>query len=180
MRRLASYFLRGLVALAPLVITLYVIWAVFTRVDRWLGIPIPGVGFVLTVAVIILVGFLASTLLARGILEALERLFQRLPFVRLLYNATKDFFDAFMGERRRFDRPVAVAFTPGSPARILGFVTRESLEQIGLAGYVGVYLPQAYNFGGNLVAVPAEQVTPLAADSATVMALIVSGGVSGG
>jgi len=180
MRRLATYFLRGLVVTAPVAITLYVCWAIFERLDSWLGLPIPGAGFVLTIVLITLVGMLASNLLARGVLTGMERLLQRLPFVRLLYTSTKDLLSAFVGEHRRFDRPVSLVLSPGSDARLLGFVTADALDDLGLPGQVAVYLPQAYNFAGNLIVVPADRVTPLAADSAEVMAFIVSGGVSRG
>ncbi|HEU4642922.1 MAG TPA: DUF502 domain-containing protein [Gemmatimonadaceae bacterium] len=180
MRALARYFLRGLVVSAPVALTLYVCWAVFERLDRWLGLPVPGAGFVLTLALITLVGFLASNLVTRGVVAGIERAMQHLPFVRLLYTSTKDLLNAFVGEQRRFDRPVAVTLFPGTRAKALGFVTADALEQLGLAGYVAVYLPQSYNFAGSLLLFPADQVEPLAAESAEVLAFIVSGGVSGG
>lgn len=180
MKRLLGYFLRGLVVLAPLAVTAYVCVLVFRTIDGWLGLPVPGAGFVATIAVVTLVGFLASSLLARtlaGLLGVIERALTRLPFVRLLYTSTKDLLNAFVGERRRFDRPVALAL--GGEVRALGFVTSPDLARLGLPGMVAVYLPQSYNFAGNLVVVPASHVTPIAADSADVMAFVVSGGVSG-
>ena len=180
MRRFVNYFLRGLVVLAPLVITLWITYEVFRRVDGLLGLPIPGLGFILTVAGITLFGFLASNLITRGWLAAVEGVFARLPFVRLLYSSTRDLLDAFVGEKRRFDKPVAVSLTPGGTIRVLGFVTREGLDYLGLPGQVAVYLPQSYNFAGNLILVPAAQVERLTAESAEVMTFIVSGGVSGG
>ena len=181
MKRLLGYFLRGLVLLAPLAITLYVCVLVFTTIDGWLRLPVPGVGFVVTVALITLVGFLASTLLTRtlaGLLGVVERALTRLPFVRLLYTSTKDLLNAFVGERRRFDRPVVLAVGTGG-VKTLGFVTDDDLGRLGLAGHVAVYLPQSYNFAGNLVLFPADQVTALAAESSEVMAFIISGGVTG-
>lgn len=178
-RRLLNYFLRGLVVLAPLVITLWITYEVFRRVDGLLGLPIPGLGFVVTIAGITLFGLLASNLITRGWLAALENIFARLPFVRLLYSSTRDLLDAFVGEKRRFDRPVSVTLTPGGTLKALGFVTRDSLEQLGMPGHVAVYLPQSYNFAGNLIIVPAAQVEPVSAESSDVMAFIVSGGVSG-
>ena len=102
----------------------------------------------------------------------------RLPLVRLLYVSTKDLLNAFVGEKRRFDKPVMVTLFPGAGAKALGFVTQESLERFGLSGHVAVYFPQSYNFAGNLVVYPTDQVTPIAADSAEVMAFVISGGVS--
>ena len=71
-----------------------------------------------------------------------------------------------------------VTLAPGSAVQVIGFVTRESLDTLGLTGKVAVYLPQSYNFAGNLIIVPKEQVSPLQADSGTVMAFIVSGGIT--
>ena len=179
MRRLLNYFLRGLVLVAPLAITLYVCWVVFLRIDGWLGLPVPGLGFVLTIVLITLIGFLGSNLITRGMLAIVDQAVSRLPFVRLLYTSTKDLLNAFVGEKRRFDKPVLVRLSSESEARMVGFVTQESLDRLGLPGYSSVYFPQSYNFAGNLVIFPSSQVVPLDAASADVMAFIVSGGVTG-
>ncbi|HUQ81565.1 MAG TPA: DUF502 domain-containing protein [Gemmatimonadaceae bacterium] len=179
MRRLLNYFLRGLVLVAPIAITLYVCWIVFVRIDGWLGLPIPGLGFVLTVVLITLVGFLGSSLITRGLVAVVDQTVGRLPFVRLLYTSTKDLLNAFVGEKRRFDKPVLVRLSAHSEARMVGFVTQESLGRLGLPGYSAVYFPQSYNFAGNLVVFPTSQLEPLDAASSDVMAFIVSGGVTG-
>ena len=179
MRRLINYFIRGLVVTAPLALTLYVCWYLFHWVDNWLGLSIPGAGFVITVVLITLIGVLASSLVTRSAVAAMDRALQRLPFVRLVYGSTRDFLNAFVGEKRRFDKPVLLSVAPGDQTHMLGFVTAESVEVLGLTGYVAVYLPQSYGFSGNLVVVPSARVRPLAADSADVLAFIVSGGVSG-
>ena len=64
--------------------------------------------------------------------------------------------------------------------KVIGFVTRESLDSFGLPGYVAVYVPQAYAFAGHLLLVPALQVEPIAGESADLMAFVVSGGVADG
>jgi len=127
---------------------------------------------------ITLVGFFASNLITRGLLSAVEATLERLPFVRLLYGSTRDLLNAFVGEKRRFDKPVLVTLVPQSNVRAFGFVTQESLTMLGLPDQVCVYLPQSYGFAGNLAVVPASQVTRLAADAADVMAFIISGGVT--
>jgi uncharacterized membrane protein len=183
MARLLKYFFRGLVVLAPLVLTVWLTFEIFRRVDRWLGglfgFTIPGAGVLLTIALITLFGFLASNLLARTLLGAVEAIFARLPFVRLLYGSTRDLLNAFVGERRRFDTPVLVTLSPDSNVKALGFVTQESLERYGHGDHVAVYLPQSYNFAGQLVVVPASQVERIRAGGADIMAFIVSGGVTG-
>jgi uncharacterized membrane protein len=178
MRALVNYFLRGLVVVAPLAFTGYVCWRLFIAIDSWLGLPVPGVGFVVTIGFFVLVGFLASTFLARGIFSVLERLLERLPFVRLLYTSTKDLLNAFVGEHRRFDKPVLVTLGVDSGARAIGFVTQDALEHLGLGGQVAVYFPLSYSVAGHMLIFPADRVEPLRADSAEVMAFIVSGGVT--
>jgi uncharacterized membrane protein len=178
MARFLNYFLKGLVLLAPLAITLYVCARVFVTIDGWLGLPIPGAGFVATVVLITLFGFLASSFLTRRMLTIVEGVLERLPFVRLLYSSTRDLLNAFVGEKRRFDKPVIVTPFLGGPARAIGFVTQETLESMGMREHVAVYLPQSYNFAGSLLIFPTSAIEPLDAESADVMAFIVSGGVT--
>lgn len=179
MRRLLGYFARGLVLLAPLAVTVWVCWIVFRSVDGWLGLPIPGAGFFVTLGLITVFGFLGSNLLTRSLVSALEAVMTRLPFVRLLYGSTKDLLNAFVGEKRRFDKPVIVSLTPDHSVRLMGFVTQESLGGLGLAGQVAVYCPHSYNFSGQLYIVQTSQVQPLDVASADAMAFVVSGGVAG-
>lgn len=182
MRALLNYFLRGVAVIAPLAVTAYVCWRLFAAVDSWLapwlGPSLPGVGFAITVVGIIAVGFVASTFLARAVLGLIERVLTRLPLVRLLYGSTKDLLNAFVGEQRRFDRPVVVTLYPDAGGEALGFVTGTALEHLGLAGRVAVYLPMSYSVAGHVVLFPAERVRAVAADSADVMAFLVSGGVT--
>jgi uncharacterized membrane protein len=178
MRALVNYFFRGLVVVAPLAFTAYVCWRLFVAIDGWLGFSVPGAGFVVTIGFFVLVGFLASSFLARGFFALLESALTRLPFVRLVYTSTKDLLNAFVGEKRSFDRPVMVTIYPAVDGRALGFVTQAALEHLGLGGQVAVYFPFSYSVAGHVMIFPAERVQPLAADSAEVMAFIVSGGVT--
>ena len=178
MSKLLNYFFKGVVLLAPLAFTVYVCVRVFATIDGWLGIPIPGVGFLATVVLITLFGFLASSFLTRRMLSLVEGVLERLPFVRLLYSSTKDLLNAFVGEKRRFDKPVLVAPFASGEARALGFITQDTLATMGMRDHVAVYLPQSYNFAGSLLIFPTSAVTVLDAESADVMAFIVSGGVT--
>ncbi len=178
MKRFVGYFLNGLIFTAPVALTLYAVWFVLRTVDGWLRIPIPGVGFVVTIAMITLLGFLASNFLARRILSWIEALLERLPGVRFLYTGIKDVFGAFVGEKRRFRQPVLVTLSKDTGAQAIGFLTQDSLDELGLADRVTVYLPQSYNFAGQMLVFPRENVTPLDAPSAKVMTFVVSGGVA--
>jgi uncharacterized membrane protein len=183
MKRLVSYFLQGLIILVPVGLTFWVLGGAFLAIDKWTGeqlrLPIPGAGFLATIALITLVGFLGSHFFTRRLIAAFESLLERLPVVKMLHGALKDLLNAFVGPERRFDRPVLVDLQPGGAVRALGFITRDSLANYGLPDSVAVYFPQAYNFAGQLVVVPRTAVTPLAAPSAEIMTFVVSGGVSG-
>ncbi len=178
MSRLFSYFLRGLVVVAPLALTVYVCVVIFKTIDSWLGLPIPGVGFLLTLVLITMVGFMASSLVTRGLLAAVDRVLERLPFVRLLYSSAKDMLNAFVGEKRRFDKPVLVSVTADGSLKVLAFLTSDSLASLGVVDHVSVYMPQSYGFAGHILVVPAARVERIHADPARVMAFIISGGVT--
>jgi len=178
MKRLIGYFLNGLIFTAPAALTIYVVWVTFTTVDGWLRIPIPGVGFVVTLLLITAVGFLASNFLARRVLEWLDNLIEALPGVRLLYSSIKDVTGAFVGEKKRFSQPVVVTLDPVAGSKAIGFLTQDSLTELGMADHVTVYLPFSYSFAGQLLVFPRDRITPLAAPSAKVMAFVVSGGVA--
>src|SRR5688500_6279072 len=178
MSRLLNYFFKGVVLLAPLAFTVCVCVRLYATTDGWLGIPIPGVGFLATVVLITLFGFLASSFLTRRMLSMVEGVLERLPFVRLLYSSTKDLLNAFVGEKRRFDKPVLVAPFASGEARALGFVTQDTLATMGMREHVASYLPQSSNSAGSMRICAASGVTPLDAVSADGVAFIVAGGVT--
>lgn len=179
MRRIANYFLRGLLITAPAALTLYVCWAAISWADSLLGVPIPGAGLIAALAVITVIGALASNFLTRSLVSTADRILARLPLVRLLYISIKDLLNAFVGEHRRFNRPVRARIGEGSAeVYVLGFVTAESLSHFGLDGHVAVYVPFSYSVAGHVLILPADRVIPLAVDAADTMAFLVSGGVT--
>lgn len=178
MRKLANHFVRGLAIIAPLALTVFIVYQVFVTVDRWLHLSIPGLGFLIAVVAITLVGMLGSGLVTRGLMAALDELVAKVPLVRLVYSSFRDLIDAFVGERRRFRRAVSVALSEDGAIKAIGFVTRESMDTFGLTDQVAVYLPLSYSFAGHLVLVPTSRITPLAIEGADAMAFVVSGGVA--
>jgi uncharacterized membrane protein len=184
-RTLGKYFLRGLIVVVPFAVTAIALRWLFLEIDTWVNVErllnrkVPGAGLVLTAVAITLVGFLASNFATRWMFLALEDLLERTPLVKLVYTSLKDIVGAFVGEQKKFNRPVMVALTESGDVATLGFVTRTALTELGLADHVAVYVPQAYNIGGNVVVVPSIRVKPLDAEPAKVMTFIVSGGVTG-
>ena len=178
-KQIARYFIQGCLTLAPLALTIYIVYLMLKFADRIFPFEMPGVGIAAAAVVITLVGFITSSVIGRGVLELAERALTRVPLVKLIYASLKDLVGAFVGDRRSFNQPVTVALTPDRAIQTLGFITRDDLGTIGLPQLVAVYLPQSYNFAGNLILVPRDRVEPLAVSSKEMMTFIVSGGVSG-
>ena len=185
LKSIVRYFLRGLLILVPIVATAYAVYLVFVTVDDWINLDvlldrrIPGVGVALTVVLITVTGLLASSVWTRWFFKLTDRIFRRLPLVKLLYASVNDLVGAFVGEKKRFERPVLVRPFDGAEFAMIGFETRDSLAGIGLADHAAVYIPQAYNFGGNVLLLPRSRIRPLGIDGVTAMTLVLSGGVSG-
>jgi len=178
MKRLTRYFFEGLLVLIPVVATLYVIYVVFTKIDSIFKFSIPGMGFLVTILLITVVGFISSNFITKKLVGLVDTIFTKLPFVKMIYSSVKDLIGAFVGDKKSFNKPVLVNISRESSVQVIGFVTRESLDNLGFTDRVAVYLPQSYNFAGNLIVVPKDQVTAVSADSGEIMAFIVSGGVT--
>jgi uncharacterized membrane protein len=176
MNWLIKNFLRGLVIVVPIALTVYLVYQTFLRLDQLLRVPTPGLGLVILLAAIIGIGALAGNFVGRRFFALTEKLFTKAPIVRIVYAAIKDLLEAFVGNKRRFDRPVTIEVSEG--VKSFGFITRDDLGVLGMPGDVAVYVPFSYTWDGCLLVVARERVTPLEADSASVMALVVSGGVS--
>lgn len=179
MNFLIKNFLRGLAILLPITATVWLIWVTVVALDRWIGVPYPGLGIAATLAFILLIGIVAGNVIGKRLFQWAEQLFVRAPFVKIVYLAIKDLVEAFVGDKKKFNRPVLVDLSELGQVKALGFITRDPIELVPGQPLVAVYFPQSYNFAGNLLLVPPERVTPIEADSTQVMALIVSGGVSG-
>lgn len=177
MRTLTRSFAQGLLVLAPVAITIWIVLFAVRTLDKWLNVPIPGLGILLAAAVITVTGYLTGNVVGNRFVSWLEAGMQRVPIIKLLYNSLKDLFGAFVGQKRKFDKPVAVEINPHG-LKVLGFLTSERFDDPQLVGHVAVYLPESYNFAGNLIVVPRDRVHPLDADGAEFMAFIMSGGVT--
>lgn len=179
MKTLLGYFWRGCLVSVPVAVTVYAAYFVVALFDKLVPVGIPGLGLVLTAAFVTMVGFMTSNVIGHALVSAAERWLSSLPLLKLVYGSIRDLVQAFVGDKKRFDKPVALTLTPGSPIQVLGFITRSTLAELGKHDRVAVYVPQSYNFAGNLLLAPPELVEPLQASSTDLMAFIVSGGVSG-
>jgi uncharacterized membrane protein len=178
MKPLFRYFLQGLLYVAPIGVTFYIIFALIKWIDSLLLINIPGLGFLIFVTLITLVGYLGSHFITTSVIETLEGFVKKLPLVGLVYTSIKDLTNAFVGKKKKFNQPVIVTINRDSNLQRLGYITQSDLSSLGIYDKVAVYLPHSYNISGNLFIVPKEHVTPLQANGAELMKFIVSGGVS--
>ncbi len=180
MKKLTKYFLEGIAIIIPITITVYVFYWMFTSVDNLYPFKIPGIGIIITLAVVMIIGFIASNVFTHSAVQLVDTLFGKLPFIKIVYTSLKDLTGAFVGDKKKFNRPVLVKFSDESTIELIGFVTEDDLSNFGESGKVAVYIPQAYNFAGNLIVVPAANVKAIDAGAKEVMTFIVSGGLSKG
>lgn len=176
-KRILSYFLRGLLFVTPVVVTIYIIFETILFLDNLIPVPLPGIGILMVLALITFVGYLASLFFAKPIFDWFERGLIKIPLVNLIYTSIKDLMGAFVGDKKKFSSPVKVQLTDSLMR--LGFITQEDMSIVGEADLVAVYFPHSYNVSGNVFLVPKEKVTPLTGvKSSDVMKFMVSGGVS--
>ncbi len=176
--RVVSYFVRGLLLLSPVYFTGYIIYGLLDWLDGQFYFYFPGSGLVLSLVVVVGVGFIGSTFIAVPVFRVFEQAINTLPLVRIIYSSLKDLISAFVGDKKKFNRPVLVKLGASSDLQRIGFLTQTDLSLLHLADSVAVYLPQSYAFAGDLFIVPAALVTPLDAPTTDVMKFIVSGGVT--
>jgi uncharacterized membrane protein len=185
--RLLNYFFQGLLFLAPVTITIWAIVNLFLYingilqgyVDEVLGIYIPGLGLIILLIIITLIGFLGSTIIFQPIINYFDKLLVKAPLIKIIYTAVKDLVSAFVGKKKRFNRPVLVKVNRETALEKIGFVTNDDLSIIGQTNKkVAVYLPHSYAWSGNLFIVPADHVTPIDASATEVMKFVISAGVT--
>lgn len=196
-KNLLQYFFQGLVIIAPLGITIYAVYWLFTTVDNFLPnivhsffpryLPvdadgnvkkIPGLGFVVVILIVLLVGRISSSFFMSKLVDLLDGMLERTPGIKFIYKSVKDFLEAFTGNKRKFDKPVLVNVDASDVWRI-GFITKEDSHDFDLIEHAVVYIPLSYALTGVTYFVPRKNIRQLThITSAEAMKFAVSGGVS--
>ena len=178
-RSLGHFFLRGLLVLAPVMITFTVVLWLFRKLDGWVNpyVSAPGVGLLSMIVLILLVGWVSSFSLIQRTFKVVDRVLEQMPGISFIYSSVRDFFEAFAGRKRRFTQAVLVSVF-SEDIWIVGFLTDETAGNFELGeDYVSVYVPQAYNVAGQLYVVPRNRVRPIEGHtSPDVMKYAVTGG----
>jgi uncharacterized membrane protein len=189
-KKLLQYFLQGLLILAPVAITFYTLFFVITTIDAWLpifqykdeaGIPHVrnyGLGFVIILAAVVAIGYFSSFFITGRIVSFMDRVLEKTPGLKHIYGTTKDFFEAFAGDKKKFTQNVLANVDDNDVWR-MGFITKEDMSDFGLVDYVAVYIPMAYSVAGNVYIIPKNRIKPITnITSAQTMKFAVSGGVT--
>lgn len=195
--KLFRLFLQGLLILAPISITIWTVVSVFVWIDNILpnmlhnifpslvgidqfGLPqrIPGLGFIVFIGIALFVGYISPSFIVSRLVDLADKLLERTPGIKFIYSTIKDFFEAFAGNKRKFDKAVLVSIGAAEVWQV-GFITQEELHEFDLQEYVAVYLPQSYAFAGHLYFVKRDRVRVLTdISSANAMKFAISGGVT--
>jgi len=180
-KKLVRYFVQGVIILAPIGITAYVLFWLFDKIDGILNpyIRIPGVGFAIMIVFVVFVGWISSHFFMGSFIHFFDQWMERTPVVKFIYSSTKDFFEAFAGDKKRFSNSV-LANIFSEDVWIIGFLTDEEMEKFELGSdKVAVYVPQAYNFAGQLYILPRDRVRKIEGiTSGEAMKYAVTGGVA--
>jgi uncharacterized membrane protein len=178
-KRFLRYFFSGTLFIVPLVATIYFIYESFSWLDNLLNLPYTGLGFAIIILSITGFGYLTSHFAFRAIMEWFDRAMNKIPLVKLIYSSIKDLLGAFVGDKKKFNKPVLVRMNKENQLYQIGFVTQSDLSELELHDMVVVYFPHSYAFSGYHYFVPKDQIKPLNISGPTAMKFIVSGGVSG-
>ena len=178
-RKVLRYFFGGTLFIVPLVATAYFIFVSFRWLDSLLNLPYPGLGFVIILVAITLFGYLSTKFAFRTFTSWFDHGMNKIPLVKLIYSSIKDLLDAFVGDKKKFNKPVLVEVNKENKLYQIGFVTQGDLSELGLGDMVSVYIPHSYAFSGVHYIIPRSRVAPLEISGPVAMKYIVSGGVSG-
>ncbi|MGD2130402.1 MAG: DUF502 domain-containing protein [Lysobacterales bacterium] len=192
MNTLGKLFLKGLAVVIPSALTLAILWWLARGAEQFLGailvriLPegwyIPGMGVVSGVAITILIGLLSHVLVFQRIFMLGDTLLQRLPLVKSIYSALKDFIGYLSPDSKVAMSKVVLVRIPGQDFQQIGFVTREDFTnlplQLDIEEPVAVYLPMSYQIGGYTLFLPRSCLVPLDLSFEEAMKLVLTGAVT--
>lgn len=190
-KQLFQYFLQGLLVLAPVVVTGYALYWVVTSIDELLPIFTIideqgkvkvrnfGLGFVIIIGAISIVGYLSTFFIQSRIFNLFDHWLEKVPGIKFVYTTVKDFFEAFAGEKKKFNKPVLANVDDNDVWRV-AFLTRDEMDDFGLKDYVAVYVPMSYSISGNVYLIPSNRIKSLDGHvtGSEAMKFAISGGVT--
>ena len=194
---MAQLFFQGVVVLAPIGVTVWVVVSLFNWVDNFLPnllnvlfpiqfaevngqIPkVTGLGFLVALLLVLIVGWLSSLFFVERLVSVFDKVLEKTPGIKIIYSSVKDFLEAFAGNKKKFDQPILVNVDATDVWRI-GFITQNDSAHFGLENFVTVYVPHSYAISGITYIVPPTRIKklPKGLGAAEAMKYVVSGGVT--
>ncbi|UCC56128.1 MAG: DUF502 domain-containing protein [Gammaproteobacteria bacterium] len=193
MKFISRTILAGLVAILPVVLTLYLLYWFAVTAETALGKMIrlllpetmywPGMGLVVALLAVFVLGLLMNAYVFRRMFASGERLLYHMPLIKTVYRAIRDFFDYFSpASRKEFEQVVAVNIGD-TGMQVIGFVTQAIPERLpeDFRGEdsILVYLPLSYMIGGYAVLMPRSAVRPVDMNMEEAMRFTLTAGVTG-
>jgi uncharacterized membrane protein len=193
--RFRNYFITGIIVVAPITLTIYLVALVVNLIDEkivplipvhynpetYLPFAIPGIGVLIMVVVLTLIGWLTTGLVGRTIVRVGEHLLDRMPIVRTIYSALKQIFETVFTQNSRAFRDVVLISYPRQGCWALGFATGTTKGEVQDAiqdEVVNVFLPTTPNpTSGYLLFLPKKDVIFLDMTVEQGIKLVISGGV---
>lgn len=182
-----SHLVQGLIVITPTAITVFVIYKVLTTVASFFGLihhivnPLldPIIVIAAVVLVIYIVGRISASFIFTPMYDRFEKDIEKVPLIRIVYSSVKDLMSAFVGSKRKFNKPVLVTIDKVNGIKQIGFVTQQDLTNISIGEeYTAVYMPFSYGFSGKLFIVRKDSIEPLDMKGSEAMKFVVSGGVT--
>jgi uncharacterized membrane protein len=192
MKQITRTFFTGLAVTLPVVATLYILVWLALAIERSLDgllhfvsphvTYFPGMGVALGVVLVFLVGLLMRVWLVNRIFAWTEGLMYRVPLVKTVYGALRDFMNFLSRPKEQGLQQVVMVRLGESGLRVMGFVTREDLAGLppgmGEPGMIMVYMPMSYQVGGYTALVPRASVQPVDMSFEEAMRFALTAGLS--
>ncbi len=163
-------FITGFFVTVPAIATSWILWVFWSRIDdifgpmyeRIIGRPVPGLGFLTAVTIILLMGTIARNVVGRRVLLFGDALLLKVPIFRLLYPSIKMLMDSFSPERRNSFKAVVLVQHPREGEYAFGFITSQVVLEgaEGKREMVTVFIPTNNLYLGDVTLVPLSDVIP--------------------
>lgn len=173
-------FLQGLVVLGPVAVTAYVIYLVFDNVDRLIPFKLPrGLGFLIVISCVTVIGYLGTRFFFAKLIGGFNHLLENTPGIKHIYSSVKEVMGSFVGDKRKFNKPVWVRVNTNPEIWRIGFLTQKTMSDLDMEDKVAVYMPHAYAISGWVIIISKSETKPVTKmNAAEAMKFAVSGGVT--
>jgi uncharacterized membrane protein len=187
MRKIGNLFLQGLIAILPLAATIGILSWMGAFAESLLGgilkllLPdswyVPGMGLLAGIIVVFIIGLLANVYIFRHFYRIFERMIDRIPLVKTIFNSIRDIAAFLSTSKKNTEEQTPVLVRISDDIRLIGFITCSSVPFVPDEELVSVYMPMSYQIGGYTVFLPKSRLQPLAMPVEDAMRLVLTAGM---